>query len=45
MEAITKGVQDSALVFDEDTQKLLGIFTESDYIRVRTFTVQTCMHC
>jgi hypothetical protein len=35
MEAITKGVQDSALVFDEETQKLLGIFTERDYIRVR----------
>lgn len=39
MEAITKGAEDSALVFDDDTQALLGIFTEADYIRVRT-----CMH-
>ena len=34
MEAITQGIQDVALVFDEETNKLLGIFTETDYIRV-----------
>ena len=31
--AITDGPLDAALVFDKET--LLGIFTESDYIRVR----------
>lgn len=35
MEGITDGHADAALVFDEES-KLLGIFTESDYIRVRT---------
>lgn len=35
MDAITQDVnQDVALVYDEETKKLLGIFTESDYIRV-----------
>lgn len=38
MEAITKDVQDSALVFDDDIKQLLGIFTERDYIRVRNMT-------
>ena len=32
MAAITEGLVDVALVFDKDD--LLGIFTESDYIRV-----------
>lgn len=40
MEAITKDVEDSALVFDDDTNELVGIFTESDYIRVRTWLVR-----
>jgi len=43
MDAITSGVQDVALVFDSaspegpngTTQNLLGLFTETDYIRVR----------
>jgi hypothetical protein len=34
MEGITNGDQDVALVFDEENS-LLGIFTESDYIKVR----------
>jgi hypothetical protein len=35
MEGITDGVVDIALVFDDETNKLLGIFTETDYIKVR----------
>jgi hypothetical protein len=36
MEAITTGEQDVALVFDtQGTGKLLGLFTEMDYIKVR----------
>ena len=34
MDGITSGKEDVALVFDEDTKQLLGIFTESDYIKV-----------
>jgi hypothetical protein len=35
MEGITNGKMDAALVFDDaDSQKLLGIFTETDYIKV-----------
>lgn len=34
MDGITSGQVDVALVFDETTNKLLGIFTESDYIKV-----------
>jgi hypothetical protein len=34
--AITEGGEyDAALVFDEDTKEMMGLFTESDYIRVR----------
>jgi len=36
MEGITAGVEDVALAYDEETKKLLGIFTESDYIKVRS---------
>lgn len=36
--AITDGMQDVSLVFDNDS--LLGIFTETDYIKVR---VHACM--
>lgn len=39
MDGITGGDVDAALVFDE-TSKLLGIFTESDYIRVRCWVHQ-----
>lgn len=35
MEGITTGESDVALVFDDETGKLVGIFTESDYIKVR----------
>ena len=36
MEGITNGKMDAALVFDDtDNAKLLGIFTETDYIKVR----------
>jgi hypothetical protein len=36
MDGITSGEQDVALVFDDkDSQKLLGLFTETDYIKVR----------
>jgi hypothetical protein len=35
MEGITTGDLDVALVFDDDTAKLVGIFTETDYIKVR----------
>jgi hypothetical protein len=35
MEGITKGAVDVALVFDDESKKLLGIFTETDYIKVR----------
>lgn len=34
MEGITSGQLDVALVFDDATDKLVGIFTESDYIKV-----------
>lgn len=34
MEAITHGPVDVALVFDEDSGALSGIFTETDYIKV-----------
>ena len=34
MDGITSGKEDVALVYDEDTKQLLGIFTESDYIKV-----------
>jgi hypothetical protein len=34
MDGITSGNVDVALVFEETTNKLLGIFTESDYIKV-----------
>jgi hypothetical protein len=36
MDGITSGEQDVALVFDDkDAKKLLGLFTETDYIKVR----------
>ena len=34
MEGITNGKADVALVFDDETEKLVGIFTETDYIKV-----------
>jgi hypothetical protein len=34
MEGITEGQVDVALVFDDSSGKLLGIFTETDYIKV-----------
>jgi hypothetical protein len=34
MDGITDGKVDAALVFD-DNERLLGIFTETDYIKVR----------
>jgi hypothetical protein len=35
MDGITSGEQDVALVFDDkDAKKLLGLFTETDYIKV-----------
>ena len=34
MDGITDGQVDAALVFEEGTDKLLGIFTESDYVQV-----------
>ena len=34
MEGITGGQFDVALVFDDDSEKLVGIFTETDYIKV-----------
>ncbi len=36
MEGITDGLLDVALVFDDESEKLIGIFTETDYIKVRT---------
>jgi hypothetical protein len=43
MEAITLGVEDVALVFEED--KLLGIFTEADYVKVSIIpTSDSCNH-
>ena len=38
MAGITEGEVDAALVFDEKTEDILGIFTESDYIKVSTNT-------
>jgi Na+/H+ antiporter NhaD/arsenite permease-like protein/CBS domain-containing protein len=40
MEAITLGVEDVALVFEED--KLLGIFTEADYVKVSIIPTADC---
>ena len=41
MEAITTGKQDVALVFEtKESDKLLGIFTERDYIKVRICVYQ-----
>jgi len=34
MEGITNGKADVALVYDDETDKLVGIFTETDYIKV-----------
>jgi hypothetical protein len=34
MEGITGGKVDVALVFDDSSNKLLGIFTETDYVKV-----------
>ena len=34
MEGITSGQLDVALVFEDDSDKLVGIFTETDYIKV-----------
>lgn len=34
MDGITDGNVDVALVFDDDSSKLVGIFTEADYIKV-----------
>jgi len=43
MQAVTNGEQDVALVFDdEDDDKLLGLFTESDYIRVSLVSIVRC---
>lgn len=35
MEGITDGTVDVALVFDDSSNQFLGIFTETDYIKVR----------
>jgi len=40
MEGITNGKADVALVFDDVSNKLAGIFTETDYIKVRAPLVQ-----
>jgi hypothetical protein len=40
MEGITEGKADVALVFDDSSSKLLGIFTETDYIKVRLHTTE-----
>ena len=37
MDGITGGTSDVALVFEDGTDNLLGIFTETDYIKVRLF--------
>lgn len=34
MDGITDGELDVALVFEDDSDELLGIFTETDYIKV-----------
>jgi hypothetical protein len=45
MDGITSGQVDVALVFEETTNKLLGIFTESDYIKVCYSTLRDVMLC
>ena len=35
MDGITDGQADAALVFDDSTDKLVGLFTETDYVKVR----------
>lgn len=35
--AITEGEYDAALAFDDDTNAVVGLFTESDYIKVRFY--------
>ena len=42
MDGITDGQVDAALVFEEGTDKLLGIFTESDYVQVSQSVVKCC---
>ena len=39
MEGITNGKADVALVFDDETNQLVGIFTETDYIKVSPMCV------
>jgi hypothetical protein len=40
MDGITSGEQDVALVFDDkDAKKLVGLFTETDYIKVRVLVM------
>lgn len=40
IEAITAKEEDVALVFDDNNDSIIGLFTESDYIRVRTTNTQ-----
>lgn len=42
MEGITTGNLDVALVFEDASENLLGIFTETDYIKVRLLV--PCIH-
>lgn len=43
MAGITEGEVDAALVFDEKTEDILGIFTESDYIKFSTSRAATAI--
>jgi hypothetical protein len=40
MEGMTSGKADVALVFEDSSDKLLGIFTETDYVKVRLLFVR-----
>jgi hypothetical protein len=42
MEGITNGSADVALVYDDKTDKLAGIFTETDYIKVSQSSIRHC---
>jgi hypothetical protein len=44
MDGITDGNVDVALVFDDDSSKLVGIFTETDYIKVRSIAWIRILH-
>mmetsp|Transcript_47424 Transcript_47424/g.143564 ORF Transcript_47424/g.143564 Transcript_47424/m.143564 type:complete len:197 (+) Transcript_47424:204-794(+) len=45
MEGISGGSADAALVFDDDTDDLIGLFTETDYIRVCIFVFSLTRIC